>query len=152
MSTLVMVKHNGGLIPADDAAADTLRSVKQGREVLVEVKTPRSPRQHRLFFALLNLLVENGETFPTVDAALTAIKIGLGECEPVINAATGEVVYVTRSIAFASCDQTRFAKLFDDATKLIADRWLRTAPDALRQRVYEMVDGPAMSSLGRRFA
>ena len=152
MTTMVMVKHNGGLIAADDGAAETLRSVKQGREVLVEVKTPRSPRQHRLFFALLGMLVENGDTFPTVEAALSAVKIALGEADPIINAATGEVVYVLRSIAFASCDQTRFAKLFDDATKLIADRWLHTAPEALRQRVYEMIDGPAMSSLGRRVA
>lgn len=153
MTTIICIKHNGGLMPADEASAEVLRKIANGREVLVEAKTPRNVRAHRLFFAMLGLLVENSDAFATVEAALTAVKIGLGECDPAINAATGETVYVTRSIAFASCDQTRFSKLFDDALALIAGRWLAgTSQEALRQQVYDLVDGPAMASLGRRVA
>ena len=150
MTKVVMRKHLAGLLPVDEAGADVLRKIAAGRDVIVEVKTARSPRQHRLFFALLGLLVDNTEQFASVEAALAAVKIGLHEVDEHINAATGEVVYALRSIAWESMDQTRFARLFEDAVKLIADRWLKVGHDELRDNVLAMVDGPAAASLGRR--
>ncbi len=152
MSKIVMRKHGAGLLPVDDDGAEALKRLQQGREVMVEVKASRRPAQHRLFFALLHLLVENTDQFPTVELALQAVKLGLGEADPIVNAATGEVVYVLRSISFESMDQTRFGRLFDDAVKLIAERWLGTDHEELRQNVYALVDGPAAASLGRRVA
>ena len=151
MTTIACVKHNGALLPADEDAAEVLRKVANGREVLVEVKTPRSVRQHRLFFGLLKLLVDNSDAFVSVDDALKRVKIACGEVDELIDAGTGQVFYTLRSIAFASCDQTRFAALFDLAVRVITERWLVGTSEAeLRQRVYELVDGPA--AIGRRVA
>lgn len=152
MTKVVMRRHLAGLLPVDAAGAEVLRKIQAGRDVLVEVKTARNPRQHRLFFALLGLLVDNTDQFASVELALQAVKLGLGEADPIVNAATGEVVYVLRSIAWESMDGTRFGRLFDDAVRLIADRWLGTDHEELRQNVYLMVDGPAAASLGRRVA
>lgn len=153
MTVIVCMKSNGLLVPMDEAAQDTLRSIKNGREVLVEIKTPRNPRHHRLFFGLLNLLVENSGVFIKVEDALKRVKIACGEVDELIDADTGQVFYTLRSIAFASMDQTRFSALFDLAVKVITERWLvGTSQDDLRQRVYELVDGPQASSLGKRVA
>jgi len=153
MTTIVCVKHNGGLIPADDDAQDVLSKLEKGKEVLVEVRAPRRIRQHKLFFGLLNLLVENSGAFINVEDALKRVKIACGEVDELIDADTGQVFYTLRSIAFASMDQTRFSALFDLAVKVIAERWLvGTSQDELRQRVYDLVDGPQASSLGRRVA
>lgn len=153
MTVIAMIKHNGGLLPMDEAATEALAKIAKGREVLVEVKQPRSVRNHRLFFGLLNLLVENSGVFINVEDALKRVKIACGEVDELIDADTGQVFYTLRSIAFASMDQTRFSALFDLAVKVITERWLvGTSQDDLRQRVYELVDGPVASSLGRRVA
>ena len=122
MTTIVCVKHNGGLIPADDDAQDVLSKLEKGKEVLVEVRAPRRIRQHKLFFGLLNLLVENSGAFINVEDALKRVKIACGEVDELIDADTGQVFYTLRSIAFASMDQTRFSALFDLAVKVIAER------------------------------
>jgi len=153
MTVIACMKSNGMLVPMDEAAQETLRSIKNDREVLVEVKTPRNPRFHRLFFGLLNLLVENSGAFINVEDALKRVKIACGEVDEIIDADTGQVFYTLRSIAFASMDQTRFSALFDLVVKVITERWLvGTSQDDLRQRVYDLVDGPQASSLGRRAA
>jgi len=122
MTVFAMIKHNGGLLPMDDAGTEALAKIAKGREVLVEVKTPRNPRFHRLFFGLLNLLVENSGAFINVEDALKRVKIACGEVDELIDADTGQVFYTLRSIAFASMDQTRFSALFDLAVKVIVER------------------------------
>jgi hypothetical protein len=41
-------------------------------------------------------------------------------------------------------DQTSFNQFFDDAVRVIADRWMPagTTPEAVRNELLEMVDGP----------
>lgn len=143
MTVLAMIKHNGGLLPMDEAATEALAKIAKGREVLVEVKTPRNPRFHRMFFGLLNLLVENSGVFISVEDALKRVKIACGEVDELIDADTGQVFYTLRSIAFASMDQTRFSALFDRAIRVIVDRWLvGVGYDELRDRVFTCAAAP----------
>lgn len=149
MTKLSFVKVAGRLMPGDDDAKVALDKIAAGREVIVEIKTARHPKQHRTFFALLDVLVD-GSSFSSKEAALTAIKVAIGECDPVISA-DGEVVYVTRSIAFESCDQTRFSEIFDRTLEVICDRWLIGADkEELRNRVLDIVEDKRAASLGTR--
>ena len=153
MTKIAMTKRGGVLIAADDEARAVLDRIKDAVDIMVEVRRPRNVRQHRLFFALLNLLVENSDDFDNVEQALTAVKIGIGEADPIIDGRTGKTFWTVRSIAFESCDQDRFTRIFDRALFLICQRWLGGMEmDELRAEVYRMVDGEERSSLGRRVA
>lgn len=140
----VMTKRGGVLIPADAEGRSIIDALREGKDVMVEVKPARNPRHHRMFFALLNLLVENTEAFDSVEGALTAVKIACGEVDPIIDQTTGKTFWTLRSIAFEKMDQARFNRLFERALHIICDRWLvGTDTDQLRSRVFEIVDGPA---------
>ena len=54
-------RQGGALLPTDDEALGVLVAHKDGAEVMVEVKGARNPRQHRLFFALCNVVAESDE-------------------------------------------------------------------------------------------
>jgi hypothetical protein len=145
------VKTDGRLAPADDDAFIALAKIAEGREVIVDIKTARHPKQHRTFFALLKVLVENGERFTNIEQALTGVKIAIGEVDTYIDSETGQVFYVPRSIAFESCDQSRFSEIFDRALTVICDRWLiGTDKEDLREEILAVVEDKRMSSLGKR--
>lgn len=127
-----------GLQPLDDQATEELRRVQIGKPVYVEVKAARNPRQHRLLFALLKAVTDNTELFPSVDAALTAMKIGTGLVDTMITE-DGKTVYIPRSIAFANMTQAEFDPWFQDAIRLSSTRWLKMAPETLRKEIEEMV-------------
>lgn len=127
-----------GLQPLDDQASEELQRVPLGRPVYVEIKAARNPRQHRLLFALLKAVTDNTDLFPSIDAALVAIKIGTGYVDTMVTA-EGQTVYVPRSISFANMPQTTFSEWFDRAINLVSERWLPMAPDDLRREIEEMI-------------
>jgi hypothetical protein len=144
MTKAVMRKRGASLVIVDEEGLEALRTVPDGRDVMVEFKRSRNPRHHRLLFALLNLCVERLDAFPTTDLALTALKIGCGHFDAFIDKESGRSFYVPRSISFAAMDQTSFAKFFDDAIQLIATRWAPpgTTPESIRREIIEACDGP----------
>lgn len=126
-----------GLQPLDEQATEELRRVPIGRPVYVEVKAARNPRQHRLLFALLKAVTDNTEMFPSVDAALIAMKIGTGLVD--MSVVDGKTVIVPKSISFANMPQNEFAPWFERAIDLAANRWLKVVPETLRREIMEVV-------------
>lgn len=150
-TALVLVKRDGGLFPVDDEGKAEIDRLAPGKECLAEIRTPRNVRQHRLFFKLLQVLVENSDDFDDIDDALIRVKIATHEVDVKIEKDTGTAYFVPRSIAFASMDGTRFGRLFDRALYVITERWLVGMDrDELRQQIYDMVDGPERAALGKR--
>ncbi len=143
MTKAVFVRIGDGFYPVDDEGRAIVASVADGKQVMGEFKPSRNPRFHRMFFALLKLLVDNTEKFETVDQALLAIKIACHEVDTQIDVATGNLCYIPRSISFESMDEARFRRLFDRALYVITERWLiGTKADDLRNEVFAIVDGP----------
>src|SRR6185312_717061 len=106
---ILLRKGVGALLPADDAAAEALKRIKL--HDLVEVPLPKRPRNvkhHRKFFAMLNLVWQNQEIYPSVDSLLFALKVALGHADLVADLATGELHPSPRSISFASMGQDEF--------------------------------------------
>lgn len=136
------VKHMGALRPADDLAEQAFAKIKQGATVTIEVKAPRNVRQHRLLFAILKVILDNTELFPDTTTALTALKIGTGHADVIPwvtpDGQSGTAV-MPRSIAFENMDGSAFSEWFDRAIRLVSERWLHIAPDALRAEIEEMV-------------
>lgn len=148
MSKAVFVRKGNGFYPIDDEGRDILNSVPDGKQVMGEFAPKRNIGHHRLFFALVNLLVEN-DVFANTEIAVFAIKVATGECDTFI--LDEKVIYVPRSIDFSSMDQSRFRRFFDRAIHIILTKYLQGADeDILRQQVLDMVDTKEAASLGRR--
>lgn len=127
-----------GLVPADEQAQEELRRVKIGKVFYIEIKAARNPRQHRLCFALLNLVAEAGE-YPSTEAALLALKLATGLVEEV-QMGKDEVRLIPKSISFANMKQTEFAAWFESALAVVVQRWMPSmTSDQLRKEIEEMV-------------
>lgn len=133
-------KLGGVLRPSDEEAEALLARLPEGKQCEITYRVPRSIQQHRLFFGLLNKLVENSDLFEDVDQALIAVKIAVHLYDA--HVIDGRMVLVPQSIAFESLDQDRFQKVFDRALNVITSRWLvGTDKETLRQEVEAMI-GP----------
>jgi len=118
MTELFMRKTLGGLEPADGGE---LPRIKLGAVVRVEIKQPRNARHHRLFFALMNKVFENQETYETLDDLVNVIKIATGHCKT-YHKRNGEPIHVPRSIAFHKMDQTQFSEFYAKVVRLVCER------------------------------
>lgn len=134
------------LVSVDDEGADLLHKLKDGRDVECGVVQRRNPRHHRLYWAAVKFVSMHCPMFAGVplNKIHVAIKLATGRVDTFIDATNGKVCYVPRSISFSAMDQTLFNQFFDDAVRVIADRWMPagTTPEAVRNELLEMVDGP----------
>lgn len=103
------------------------RKLHIGDVYRAEIRKPRNPKHHRLVMATVAFLVDNCELFDTVDQALTAIKVGMGYCDPIIHVLPNgktQTAYVVRSISFDSMDEDEFATFHRDLLRFITKRYL----------------------------
>ena len=116
MST-IWRKHLGSLRPDDEAAEAVLRSIKNGELVSVDVKRPRNPQHHKLFFALAGRVWENldHKKYPTSEDVVTELKIITGHYTKTFIPIDGKqyTVLTPKSIKFSKLDQVGFAAFFD---------------------------------------
>lgn len=141
-------KQGHAMIPANDVARAMLASLKEGGDYVGTFRGARSLKQLRLWWGLMNILVDYG-LFPIPDAASDAVKIGCGYVTIFILPDTGEAYFHVRSIAFQSLPQHEFNVLFQAALDLIVKRWLvGTDADDLRREVFKAISPPG--ALGER--
>lgn len=139
MTRVLARRTLSGLVPADDQAAAEFKRVPPDKVVYVELVTARNPKQHRLLFALLNMMVTHGE-FPSTEAALIALKFATGYVDSFKVDKTGETFMVPKSISYANMRGTEFSAWFDSAIKVVAERWLPgVKSETLRAELEEMV-------------
>lgn len=129
-----------GLVACDEQAAEELRRVPVGKPVYVEIVAARNPKQHRLLFAMLNMIAEAGE-YPSTEAALVALKLATGLVEEVRMSKDGtEIRLIPKSISFANMTQSNFSAWFESALSVVVQRWMPSmTSDQLRKEIEEMV-------------
>lgn len=121
MKAMLLKTERGlrGATPADQDAWSKFRrrleTMKPGTWLRMEWARPRHGKHHRKFFALLQLVAENSETYDTTEKALVAVKLVTGYCSPVIHPETGELIQVPLSIAYDSMDQDEFDRFYSSA-------------------------------------
>lgn len=146
--------RNGALVPVDVDGMEALAKLRDGRDVMVEFKQARSPRHHRLFFALIRFAQMHCPIFEgrSTDEVLGAIKLATGHYDTYVDCETGKTLARERSIAFESMDQAEFAQFFENACNVMCKRWMPpgTTAEDVRRELIEMVDGPL--ALGERVA
>lgn len=129
-----------GMTPADEQASEYFQSWPVGTVAYVEVKAARNPRQHRLLFSLLNVMVEHGE-FASVDGALVALKLATGHVKE-IRIKGDEMAIIPDSISYANMGQIQFESWFNAAVETVCSRWLPGwKSEDLKRHILDMLGG-----------
>lgn len=120
---IFLQKYQGALRPVDEMGEELLHKFADRTLVSCEIRQPRNLQHHRKFFALLNLVYENQERYPSVEQLLSAMKVALGHCD-MLTLKDGKQVYIPKSIAFHKMDQLEFDKFWDRVVKLVCEKIL----------------------------
>lgn len=130
------IKRGTSLWAADIAADELLNKFKEGTEVLVSVRRPRSIRHHRKLFALLRIVTENTDRWANETLLLEDLKLATGLFSTRVSGFTGMPYPVPASISFAAMDQTAFAAWYERALVKLAEV-LGCSPADLDEQVRE---------------
>lgn len=132
---LIMQKHFSSLRPCDQAGLEVLSKIPKDAVVQVEIKRPRSLPQLRMYWQMLDFVVENSDRWPSAKVLDAAIKIELGHCT-VYKRPDGELGYIPDSISFERMGQDRFNEFMDRAIDLICQHLIPgMEPSALRAEI-----------------
>jgi len=137
----IFVRRGGALVPGDAGAAEALGKMKEGAAYLINIHRRRNIQHHRKLFALLNLVKDNTDRWPTVETLLDDLKVATGLFETRINAVTGLPYVVARSISFASMSQDEFEEWFNRAVDVICREVLMMERGELMAEIEDILIG-----------
>ena len=112
---VLLEKKLGGLSPAGDDAYRILSKIPTGAKVSVDVRAwgRRSTEQHNYGFALLNILFEAQEHYPSLEHFRKALLIHLGHCTKYPQK-DGTEIPIADSMAFAKMNPVEYSSLIDE--------------------------------------
>lgn len=115
---IIMRRKAAKLEPVTEVDRELLLEIPEGADLTVRVSRSRSPRQHRLFWALLQIVVDNHDYYKRPEQLLEWLKVRLGYVEETVWH-DGQVWFRTKSISFASMGQDQFRKFFTESLDVI---------------------------------
>jgi hypothetical protein len=119
VSNQLYVRRKGThLVPCSLADEEALMEYAEGKDLAVTLHRPRSNRQHRFFWAILQKVCQNHDVYRRPEQLLVWLKIRLGYVEEV-QLHGDQVWWQTKSISFNSMGQDEFRKFFDAAIDCI---------------------------------
>ena len=116
--TIYVRRKGNSLHPCSQADEDALKEFAEGKDLSCTLTRPRSSRQHRFFWALLQKICHNHEVYQRPEQLLLWLKIRLGYVEEV-RFHGDQTWWVAKSISFNSMGQDEFRKFFDAAIDCI---------------------------------
>jgi hypothetical protein len=117
MAKIRLVKKLSALYPYDEAGEVVLRRLAQGEIVETEVTKPRNARFHRMFFAMLSIILANQEHYTSIEDLLAVCKLRIGHTHKI---QTAHGIYeVPASISFAAMDDIEFGNFYDRACQWV---------------------------------
>ena len=117
-STLIMRRHGDKLAPVTEWDRERLLEIPEGKDLSIRFSRTRSPKQHRLFWALMQKVVDNHPYYMRPEQLVEWLKIRLGYVEDVMFH-DGKLLTKVSSISFASMGQDEFQKFFNLAVQII---------------------------------
>lgn len=142
----VLVKTPAGLrgsTPADQSAwakfRRRLETMRPGAYLRFEWSTPRNGAHHRKFFALLQLIAENSETYNTTEKALVGVKLAAGLFDLMAHPVTGEIIQVPRSVSFEAMGQENFEAFYTNAIDAVLQHILPHLDREKADRLLDMI-------------
>ena len=116
-----------------------LETMPAGDYLRLEATRPRNGKHHRKFMALVHLVTENSERYPTIAQALVAIKLAAGYFDPHIDPRTGEIIPQVHSISYDAMDQDTFDKFYSAAIDGVLQTILPTMDRAMADKLLNMI-------------
>lgn len=109
----------GALRPADDESKAALTKIPAGEYMTAEIKRPRNPKRHRMFFALLDVVWSNlpedmHQRYPTIERLRWELKVQTGFFD-LHETLRGVQVPIVHSMSFAAMDDVEFELFFQKA-------------------------------------
>lgn len=141
MAKYLFRKQGDTLRAVDERSVQGIGKIKNGDLVTVEVKRPRNPNHHRLYWALVSKVWENVDEriYPTPETLHAAIKVATGHRTPFV-LPDGTQGFIPDSIAFHKMDQTQFDVFFDRVVSLVCEYFIPgLEEDDLKREVLAMV-------------
>ncbi len=136
LSARCFIKRGTSLWAADMHADEMMRGIKEGAQVLVTVRRPRSVQHHRKLFALFHVVLEQTDRWADATVLLEDLKLATGLFETRVSALTGMPYPVPASISFAAMSQDRFEAWYAKAIRVLSDH-LGTDVETLGREVAE---------------
>ena len=124
----------------DEEAEGALEKWGVGSSVMIEKESKRSQKQHRMYWALITLVLDNQDYFKDKDHLSHYIKLKIGHVDVVQY--KGEVIEVPKSISFSSTKQEEFNSFIDKAIDfIISDEglWPGIDKDTVLNEVYDII-------------
>lgn len=141
MSEVYLTKMQGGnLIPASQQDYEKIKGYKLGSTIRAEISRPRNGQHHRKACALINLIMENQDTYNTFEDLLVEIKLKAGHYQEHITT-KGNLIYVPKSISFAAMSQDDFSVFYDKMIDIALQNWLDNKSEAEVRQYVEQVMG-----------
>lgn len=149
--TLWLTRKANALYAADGLAGNDLAKLPVGVKLKATVTRPRSVPHHRLYWAVMKLVSENTDAFPTSDELHQAVKQALGYSRVYVRRGAritpeqaavlaSQLIVIQGSIAFNKMDQGEFNTFFDQSTDFInAEVIPGIGQDALKEQAREML-------------
>ena len=134
MDILVVKTINGLLKPAFDEDLDSFKKLPKDGYFEIKYTKKRNVKFHRKFFALLKIAYENQSDYRLIEDLRRDLIITSGHYEEVVNAITGEVYKISKSISFSNMDETEFSKIYEDVKDVII-RWIGIDNETLNNEV-----------------
>ena len=129
--TIIMRRNGDRLVPVAEWERERLLEIPEGRDLTVKISRTRSPQQHRLFWALMQLVVENHPYYVRAEQLVEWLKIRLGYVEEVMFH-DGKLLTKVSSISFGAMGQDDFRKFFALALDVITTEVI---PDVSRSDI-----------------
>ena len=121
MAEVIYVRRRGSkLEPCSLVDEEALQEFPAEKDLSVTISRPRSTKQHRFFWAILNKICENHAEYRRAEQLLLWLKIRLGYVEEV-RFHDDKIWWVAQSISFNAMDQEEFRKFFHAALDVIVE-------------------------------
>ena len=113
-----MRRSGDKLVPVTEWDRDHLLEIPEGKDLSVKTSRSRSSKQHRLFWSLMKIVVDNHPYYLRPEQLVEWLKVRLGYVEEVMFHDGGMMTKVS-SISFSSMGQDDFQKFFNLALHVI---------------------------------
>jgi hypothetical protein len=134
MELLVVKTINGLLKPAFDEDKEKFSQFPKDGYFEIKYTKKRNVRFHRKFFALLKIAYENQSDYRLMEDLRRDLIITSGHYEEVVNAITGEVYKIAKSISFHNMEETEFSLIYEDVKNVII-QWLGVSNEDLETEI-----------------
>lgn len=135
----IIVRRSGDkLVPVTEWDRERLLDIPEGKDLSIRVSRTRSAKQHRLFWALMQIVVDNHPFYMRGEQLVEWLKIRLGYVDEIMFH-DGSMMTKVSSISFTSMGQDEFQKFFNLALYIIITEVAPISREQLLQELEAMI-------------